>query len=160
MLLPSPRLGHVLATLRPYTVLVSVCRVGRSIGIAKSDPYLSAATAVGSATRWSELRRLLSDIPVGAIVVAQPMHGCRAFAYRPLAQSLARINDCRFVAWDARTTLADARREAADNDQWLETGVSEVRRRAAPLQRYPSIRAPSPLRPHTARVAAPDSPAP
>ena len=133
MLLPSPRLGHILATLRPYTVIVSVCRVGRSIGIAKSDPYLSAATAVGSATRWSELRRLLADIPVGAIVVAQPLHGCRAFAHRPLAQSLARTNrDCRFVAWDARTTLADARREAADNDQWVETGVSEVRRRAAP----------------------------
>ena len=119
--------------LRPYTVVVSVCRVGRSIGVAKSDPYLSAATAVGSATRRSELRHLLADIPVGAIVIAQPMHGCRAFAHRPLAQSLARINrDCRFVAWDARATLADARREAADNDQWVETGVSEVRRRAAP----------------------------
>ena len=36
------------------------------------------------------------------------------------------------MAWDARTTIADARREAADNDQWVETGVSEVRRRAAP----------------------------
>ena len=118
MLLPSPRLGHILATLRPYTVIVSVCRVGRSIGIAKSDPYLSAATAVGSATRWSELRSLLADIPVGAVVVAQPMHGCRAFAHRPLAQSLVRRNrDCRFVAWDARTTLADARREAMLMDQ-------------------------------------------
>ena len=89
MLLPSPRLGHVLATLRPYTVIVSVCRVGRSIGVAKSDPYLSAATAVGSATRWSELQRLLTDIPVGAIVVAQPLRGC-ATTMAPTGMSVKR----------------------------------------------------------------------
>ena len=40
-----PTAGRVLASMRPYTVVAAISRVGgRSYGVALSDPYLSHAT--------------------------------------------------------------------------------------------------------------------
>ena len=41
----APTAGRVLASMRPYTVVAAISRVGgRSYGLALSDPYLSHAT--------------------------------------------------------------------------------------------------------------------
>ena len=45
----APTVGRVLASMRPYTVVAAICRVGgRSYGLALSDPYLSHATPLGT----------------------------------------------------------------------------------------------------------------
>ena len=76
MLLPSPRLGHVLATLRPYTWSSASAR--RPLHRHRQIRPVSQRSDLPSAWLDGRLQRLLADIPVGAIVVSQPMHGCRA----------------------------------------------------------------------------------
>ena len=69
--------GRVLASLRPYTVVAAISRVGGcSFGIALSDPYLSCATPLCSVPisgGTQALQAALRDVPVGALLVCTPL---------------------------------------------------------------------------------------
>ena len=68
--------GPVLAGLRPYSVVASVCRTRGLLSVALSDPYLSCSRPLCTAPLDTELHALqeaLRHEPVGAILVAAPM---------------------------------------------------------------------------------------
>ena len=79
-LLPHLRAGRLLSALRPYTEAVCCVHVRRGrIGLARSDPYLSCAIAIGELraprprAATARLRRALADVPVGLLLLGLPI---------------------------------------------------------------------------------------
>lgn len=152
MLLAPWRAGRVLSSMRAYRdVVCCVClgerrRSSVTIGIARSDSYLSSATAfstirVGTANSGrlgSALRRELADVPVGALLLALPLRGvnsprrerqrrvvARALsALGPGVGSRARALGWRVpkVAWNERTSSLVAWHSQRTNPQWEGVG--------------------------------------
>ena len=174
MLLAQRHAGRVLSSMSPYSeVVCCVCTMdrlrrnplvegassrstrgrGRSrlvVGLARSDPYLCSANAVGelalrATTRPSSLAYALraalaqDATPVGAILLALPMHGRpnrtprHEQQRRVLARSLQRAwsggtgprGRVPLIAWDTRSRLFDASLQHRDNILWQ--GVGSLR---------------------------------
>ena len=72
---PAKAAGRVLAGMRPYSLVVSVCRVGRSVGVAISDPYLSCAAPLCTvpSARPLALQEALRSRPIGALLLGLPL---------------------------------------------------------------------------------------
>ena len=158
MLRPQWRATILLSAMRPYTEVVCCVRLDRRrIGLARSDPYLSCATALPeiSSMRGSlsalraALREALADVPVGLVLFGLPMRrgagggggvggGGGGAAHRRqrrlLARALARAAPTLFAraglgcAWDKQLSMREARREQRKSEQWDSIGCPDAGR--------------------------------
>lgn len=127
--------------MRPYTEVVAAVCLGRGrVGLARSDPYLSCATQIAELPTTSlrasahALRRALTDVPIGLVLVGLPMRRRAGYAYaatdadhRRHRRSLARLllravpslaRRAKLCGWDTRMALSEARHEQLTNEQW------------------------------------------
>lgn len=140
MLAPPRMAGRLLASMPPYTEVLCVASTGlRRIGLARSDPYLSKATAMAPAQPSAlGLRRALSSgAQIGLVIVALPLRGRQSVqqlvlrSRRLLGRALSRAGftrpQCRMMAWDRRLTLDAAQREQRRNELWQIDGLMHSR---------------------------------
>ena len=125
------RAGLVLASLRPYALVASVCRVGRWHGLAVSDPYLSCATplaAVPVSGGVLALQSALRRLPIGALLLGLPLRqrgrangAPRSLGIR-LSQGACVIGRLPRLH-GAPPSLAEARAKQRDDPLWGEVGL-------------------------------------
>lgn len=128
--------------MRPYSLIASVCRVGRTVGVAISDPYLSCAAplcAVQSAQPLA-VQEALRRKPIGALLLALPLehHHRPRSRQRRLAALLRRALGTRLstsavaigrlpMIRAAPTALAEVFGKARDAPElWSEVGLPEA----------------------------------
>ena len=140
MMLAPHRASSVLSTLRPYTEVLCCVRVGRRLGLARTDPYLSCAEAIGEglplarAQLSSTLRAALAQLPLGAVALALPLRRTggpgrprlatarRRRLVRAITDAAPALRRLRPLAIDQRLDLVTAAQQQRSNVQWQATG--------------------------------------
>ena len=136
--------SRIISEMRPYSEAVCIVMRSQKIGIARSDPYLSSASALSDidvrrGRIGAKLQHALKDIPVGALFFGLPMqgfgsddhHGQLIRQRRTIARVVSKLHKLGTTrTWlipyclrDRRVSILEARKEQRENEQWDAVGL-------------------------------------